>query len=171
MAKGRGGELGTISGGIYLQSDFRCLDNPKIFVNTKINHLAVWILVVIHQLIGWGWYAVFGEKWLNLHARTMTDIERTHNVGAYVFAIVTAIVVNYTLAWLISRLNANTAVAGLKIALLCWFGFLFVEHATIAVFSAFETNPWPLILIDMGRSLVAFSISGLVLGAWRRRAL
>ena len=86
-------------------------------VNSKINHLAVWILVVVHQLIGWGWYAVFGEKWLNLHARTMTDIERTHNVGAYVFAIVTAIVVNYTLAWLISRLNATTAVAGLKIAL------------------------------------------------------
>jgi hypothetical protein len=82
---------------------------------------------------------------------------------------VTAIVVNYTLAWLISRLNASTAVAGLKIALLCWFGFLFVEHATIAVFSAFETNPWPLILIDMGRPFVAFSISGLVLGAWRQR--
>ena len=39
-----------------------------------------------------------GEKWLNLHARTMTDIERTHNVGAYVLAIVTAIIVNYTLA-------------------------------------------------------------------------
>src|SRR5438105_11455571 len=142
--------------------------NREDFVSTKINHLAVWILVVVHFLIGWGWYAIFGEKWLNLHARTMTDIERTHNVGAYVFAIVTAIVVNYTLAWLISRLNATTAVAGLKIALVCWFGFLFVEHATIAVFSAFETNPWPLILIDMGRPFVAFSISGLVLGAWRR---
>ena len=83
MAKGRGGELGTISAGIYLQSNFSRLDNPQTFVNTKINHLAVWILVVVHQLIGWGWYAVFGEKWLNLHARTMTDIERTHNVGAY----------------------------------------------------------------------------------------
>jgi hypothetical protein len=162
--------LPAVSTGIYLQSNFPCLDNPQTYVNTKINHLAVWILVVVHQLIGLGWYAVFGEKWLNLHARTMTDIERTHNVSAYLFAIVTAIVVNYTLALLISRLNATTAIAGLKIALLCWFGFLFVEHATIAVFSAFETNPWSLILIDMGRPLVAFSISGLVLGAWRRRA-
>jgi mannose/fructose/N-acetylgalactosamine-specific phosphotransferase system component IIC len=140
-------------------------------MNNKINHLAVWILVVVYFLIGWGWYAIFGEKWLNLHARTMTDIERTHNVGAYVFAIVTAIVVNYALASLISRLNATTAVGGLKIALVCWFGFLFVEYASIALFSAFETNPWPLILIDMGRPLVAFAISGLVLGAWRKRAL
>ena len=137
-------------------------------MNAKINHPAVWILVVIHQLIGWGWYAVFGEKWLNLHARTMTDIERTHNVGAYVFAIVTAIVVNYTLAWLISRLNGTTAVAGLKIALLCWFAFVFMEYATISVFSAFETNPWPLICIDMGRPLVGMAVSGLVLGAWRK---
>jgi hypothetical protein len=138
-------------------------------MNTRINHLAVWILVIVHQLIGWGWYTIFGDLWLNQHAKTMTDIERTHNVGAYVLAIVASIFVNYTLAWLIARLNAASALAGLKIALICWFGFLFVEHATIAVFSAFETNPWPLICIDMGRPLVAFAISGLVLGAWRKK--
>jgi len=137
----------------------------------KINHLAVWILIVFYFLIGWGWYAIFGEKWLNLHARTMTDIEHTHNVGAYVLAFIASVVVNYTLAMLISRLNATTALCGLKIALACWFAFLFIEYATISVFSAFETNPWPLILIDMGRPFVAFAISGLVLGAWRKRAL
>jgi hypothetical protein len=138
-------------------------------MNAKINHLAVWILVIVHQLIGWGWYTAFGDWWLNLHAKTMTDIERTHNVGAYVLAVVAAIIVNYTLAWLISRLNATSAVAGLFIALVCWFSFLFVEYATISVFSAFETNPWPLILIDMGRPLLGFAISGLVLGAWRKK--
>ena len=138
-------------------------------MNAKINHLAVWILVIVHQLIGWGWYTVFGDMWLNQHAKTMNDIERTHNVGAYVLAVVTAIIVNYALAWLLSRLNAASAVAGLKIALVCWFAFLFVEHSTIAVFSAFETNPWPLICIDMGRPFVAFGVSGLVLGAWRKR--
>ena len=137
-------------------------------MNTRINHLAVWILVVVHQLVGLGWYAIFGNVWLNLHAKTMTDIERTHDWRAYVVAFIAAIFVNYALAWLISKLNAATALAGLRIALLCWFAFLFVEHATIAIFSAFETNPWPLVFIDMGRPLIAFSISGLVLGAWRR---
>jgi uncharacterized protein DUF1761 len=137
-------------------------------MNSKINHLAVWILVVVYFLIGWGWYAVFGDTWLNLHARTMTDIERTHNVGAYVLAFVTSIIINYALGWLISRLDALGAVAGLKIALICWFAFLFVEYATISVFSAFETNPWPLVCIDMGRPLVGFAVSGLVLGRWRK---
>src|SRR5207248_4442026 len=114
-------------------------------MNVKINHFAVWILIVVYFLIGWGWYAIFGEAWLNLHAKTATDIERTHNVGAYVLAFVASIFLNYALAWLIARFNATNAVAGLRIALICWFAFLFVEYATISVFSAFETNPWPLI--------------------------
>jgi len=134
----------------------------------RINHAAVWVLVVVHQLIGWAWYAIFGEQWLNLHARTMTDIDRTHNVSAYILAIVAAIITNYVFAWLLGRINVTNAVAGLKIALLCWLGFLFVEYATICVFSAFETNPWPLVLIDMGRPLITFAVSGLVLGAWRK---
>jgi hypothetical protein len=139
-------------------------------MNNKINHLAVWILVVVHQLIGVGWYAVFGELWLRYHARTMTDIEQTHDFVPYLVAIAASIAVNYALAWLISRLNATSAVAGLKIAIVCWFAFLFVEFATVSAFSAFETDPWPLVFINMGRPFLAWSLSGLVLGAWQKRA-
>jgi L-cystine uptake protein TcyP (sodium:dicarboxylate symporter family) len=143
-------------------------NNPQTAVNTKINHLAVWILIVVYFLIGWGWYAILGEKWLNLHARTMTDIEHTHNVGAYVLAFLASIAVNYTLAVLIARTNPTSVWCGLKVALACWFAFVFMEYATISVFSAFETNPWPLICIDMGRPLLGMALSGIVLGAWRK---
>ena len=136
---------------------------------SKINHLAVWLLVVVHQLIGFGWYAIFGNIWLNLNAKTMTDIENPHEVAPYLMAIVTAIVVNYALAWLCARMNAHTAGRGFAIAFNCWLAFLFLEYATISMFSAFGTNPWPLILINMGRPFLAFSISGLVLGAWPKR--
>ena len=139
-------------------------------MNNKINHLAVWILVVAHQLIGFGWYTVFGELWLSYHARTMTDIEPTHDFVPYLVAIAASIAVNYALAWLISRLNATSAVAGLKIAIVCWFAFLFVEFATVSAFSAFETDPWPLVFINMGRPFLAWSLSGLVLGVWQKRA-
>ena len=137
-------------------------------MNVRINHAVVWILIVIYFLIGWGWYAIWGDTWLNLHAKMATDIERTHNLGAYVLAFVASIFVNYTLAILISRLNANSAADGLKIALACWFAFVFLEYATISVFSAFETNPWPLICIDMGRPLIGMAISGFVLARWRK---
>jgi hypothetical protein len=139
-------------------------------MSTRINHTAVWILVVVHQLIAFAWYKIFGNMWLNYHARTMTDIENTHDVKAYLLGILAAIVLNYALAWLILKANAFGAIAGAKVALLCWFAFLFIQHATIAVFSAFETNPWPLVLIDMGWFLIAFAVSGLVLGGWPRKA-
>jgi len=139
-------------------------------MSSKINHLAVWILVVAHQVIGFGWYAVFGELWLSYHARTMTDIERTHDFVPYLVAIAASIAVNYALAWLISRLNVTIAAAGLKIAIVCWFAFLFLEFATVSAFSAFETNPWPLVFINMGRPFLAFALSGFVLGAWQKRA-
>jgi hypothetical protein len=101
----------------------------------------------------------------------MTDIESTFGVEPYLIALVAAIFTNYALAWLIYKFHAPSAMAGLTIALICWFGFLFVQYAAISAFAAFETNPWPLVLIDMGRPFVAFAISGLVLGAWRKREL
>jgi hypothetical protein len=139
-------------------------------MNRRINHLAVWILVIVHQLVGFGWYTIFNNLWLNLHAKTMTDIDNPHEAAPFLVAIAASIVVNYALAWLIARLDARSALCGLKIALLCFFSFLFVEHATIAAFSAFGTSPWPLVFLDMGRPLIAFTISGLVLGAWPKEA-
>jgi hypothetical protein len=139
-------------------------------MNNKINHLAVWVLVIVHQLVGFAWYAIFGEAWLRYHARTMTDIERPHDFVPYLCAIVAAIFVNYALAWLLGRLNVISGLAGLRIALLCWFAFLFVEYSTISAFAAFETNPWPLVFINMGRPFIAFALSGLFLGAWPKRA-
>ena len=140
-------------------------------MNRKIHHLAVWVLVLIHFFIGMGWYALFGETWLNLNARTMTDIEPPRSIVPYAIAIVGAICSNYALAWLFAKLHVAHALTGLAVALVCWFAFLFVQYTTISVFSAFETNPWPLILINMGRPFLAFAISGIVLGAWRRREL
>jgi hypothetical protein len=138
-------------------------------MHTRIHHLAVWLLVVVHFFVGLGWYALFGDMWLNLHAKNMTDIEQPHSITPYVIAILSAVVINYALAWLFARLNVIHALTGLGVALICWFAFLFVEYATISAFSAFETNPWPLVFINMGRPFVAFAISGVVLGAWRRR--
>jgi hypothetical protein len=66
----------------------------------------------------------------------------------------------------IARTSPASIWNGLKVALACWFAFA-SRNTTISVFSAFETNPWPLICIDVGRPLLGMAISGLVLGAWR----
>ena len=162
-------------------------------MNNKIKHLAVWILVVVHQLIAIGWYAAFGQLWFSYHARTMTDIlmidpalfplrdwilhhertmtdiKQTHVFVPYLVAIAASVAVNYGLAWLIGRLNVTSPLAGLQIAIGCWFAFLVVEFANVSAFSAFGTNPWPLVFVNMGRPLLAWSVSGFLLGTWQKR--
>ena len=137
-------------------------------MTSRINHVAVWVLTAVYLLINFVWYKALGNAWLNYHARTKSDIEMTHDYKAYLLAIVAALFLNYALAWLIGKTNSVGAAAGAKIAVLAWLAFLFVQHATIAVFSAFETNPWPIVLIDMGWLLIAFALSGAVLGGWRK---
>jgi len=142
-------------------------------MTTRINHLAVWILVIADQLIGALWYSqyLFGDAWLGYHGKIMTDITNPTNPTPFVVSIVAAIVTNYALAWIVGKLQAFNAVAGLKVALVCWFAFLFVSYATIEAFSAFGRNPATIIAINMGYTLLVFAVGGLVLGAWRRGAI
>jgi fatty acid desaturase len=145
-------------------------DTCLAVMNTRINHLAVWILVVVDQLIGGLWYHIlFGNRWLAYHGKIMTDIDQDKaGVAPFVVSIAAAIAINYTIAWLIGRLSATNAVSGLKIALICWFAFLLMPYATIEAFSAFGRNPVEIVLINMGHNLVLFALAGVVLGAWRR---
>lgn len=141
-------------------------------MNKKINHLAVWILVVVDQLIGGVWYSVlFASRWLGYHGKLMTDIDQEKGgFPPYVVSIVAAIAINYSVAWLIGRLNVRSAGGALRIALICWFGFLLMPYMTIEAFSAFGRNPAEIVLINMGQYLVVFAVAGLALGAWQRKA-
>ena len=140
-------------------------------MNHKINHLAVWILVIVDQLLGGLWYNVlFATRWLAYHGKIMTDIDQEKgDLTPFIVSIAAAIAVNYTIAWLIGRFNLKSAGGGLRIALICWFAFLLMPYMTIEAFSAFGRNPAEIVLINTGHYLVVFALAGLVLGAWRRR--
>jgi fatty acid desaturase len=141
-------------------------------MNSRINHLAVWILVVVDQLVGGLWYHfLFGERWLGYHGKLMTDIDQEKgDFTPFVVSIAAAIAINYTVAWLIGRFNLKSAGGGLRIALICWFAFLLMPYSTIEAFSAFGRNPAEIVLINMGHTLILFALAGSVLGAWQRRA-
>jgi hypothetical protein len=140
-------------------------------MNNKINHIAVWILVVVDQLIGGLWYNVlFGARWLAYHGKIMTDIDQDKtDVAPFIVSIAAAIAINYTIAWLIGRFNLKSAGSGLRIALICWFAFLLMPYSTIEAFSAFGRNPAEIVLMNMGYNLAIFAMAGLVLVAWRRK--
>lgn len=133
---------------------------------TKINHLAVWILVLAHQALGCLWYArfLFGDIWLVYLGRSVDEVNPWNPVP-FVWAIIAAIAFNYTLAWLFRRLNIVTAVDGLKVSAVVWFAFLFPAYVTHGVLAGV---PYGVLWIDMGKELVAYGLSGILLGGWVR---
>jgi len=134
--------------------------------NQKINHVAVWILVVFHQIVALLWYApfLFGNKWMELLNKTAEDFSGSSPLK-YIIAIITALAMTYLLAWLFKELKINTALRGLFYAFIFGIGLLFLEMLTVGIFSL---RPFGLAVIDGGMYLVNFLIAGIVLGAWKK---
>ena len=132
----------------------------------KLNHIAIWILVLVHQMIGAMWFSplLFANKWIELTGKTMSDFENASPVP-YVISVIGAIITIYSMAYLFKKLNVDNFMKGIYFAFIFWFGFLFVEVLT---FNSFELRPAGLALIDCGKSLVTFLITGIVLGSWKK---
>ncbi len=128
----------------------------------KINHLAVWLLVVMYQVIGAGWYGTFAQQWMALTGLKESDFADP-DPTPYIIAIVTAIIVNYGLAVLFIKLQVQLLVQGLKTAAFIWFAFQFADVATT---NAFSLKSFELTLVDTGKTFVCFVVSGALLGAW-----
>lgn len=134
--------------------------------NQKINHVAVWILVVFHQIVALLWYSkfLFSAKWMELLGKSDADFAAA-NPFNYIIAIVTALVMTYLLAWIFKELKINNALRGLFYAVIIGLGFYFLQTLTTGFFSL---RPFGLTLIDGGMYLVNFIVAGIVLGAWKK---
>ncbi len=129
----------------------------------KINWTAVIVLVVLHQALGFLWYSpmLFGDEWMDSVGLLPEDLDPSNPVP-FAVAIAASFAVNITLAWLFTRLYVSSAISGMWIAFICWLTLFFLNSAT---HSAFEGEPLALVLISGGKELVAFLLSGAVLGA------
>ncbi len=134
--------------------------------NQKINHVAVWILVVFHQIVAVLWYSkfLFGNKWMQLLGKTEADFAGV-NPLKYIIAIITALAMTYLLAWIFKELKINNSLRGLFYAVIIGLGFYFLQTLTTGIFSL---RSFGLTLIDGGMYLVNFIIAGIVLGAWKK---
>ncbi len=131
----------------------------------KINHLAVWILVVLHFVIGCVWYSVlFNDLWLELMGKTEEYFQPV-SMNPFILAIISAILACYAMAWLFRALKVDSALKGLQMAVFIWFVFLLLPHLTYSGFSMIGYN---LALLTSGDGLVAYVVTGLVLGGWRK---
>lgn len=86
--------------------------------NLKINHVAVWLCIILMHGFGFLWYGPsFGEKWMaivNLDQATMQ--EESMNAGVWIMNSVAIIAPIYLLAWLLTRMNIVSGVHGAVIS-------------------------------------------------------
>jgi fatty acid desaturase len=133
----------------------------------KINHLAVWLLVLIQQGIGALWYSslVFGKKWMTLQGKSAFDLDKSDPIP-FVLAFIAAVALTYFMAWLINRLNLKSVGAAIIVAVMVWFCTCFFERIAHDAFGDISIE---ITLIDMGQSLLKYVLIGVGLGAWKKK--
>ncbi|WMJ72919.1 DUF1761 domain-containing protein [Cytophagaceae bacterium ABcell3] len=129
-----------------------------------INHAAVIVLTVVYQVIMMAWFMLFAEVWMELQGFSEEDLADASALP-YVIAFVSALIMNYVLAWSFIRMGVKSGVDGLKTGFILGFGLVALQLVTQYSFSL---KPFALALIDAGGLLLVFLVSGYVLGSWKK---
>jgi hypothetical protein len=130
----------------------------------KINYLAVLVILILGQLIPMGWYSAFQKPWMKYNNLT---IEMGNNGGMtpYIASIIYAGSLAWVLAWIFKRMNIQSAMDGLKTGFLMGVPMMLFYSM---MQNLFAMRPYPLSWIDGGYGIILFSVSGLILGGWRK---
>ncbi|MBM3941048.1 MAG: DUF1761 domain-containing protein [SAR202 cluster bacterium] len=113
-------------------------------------------------LVGGLWYSLlFAKPWMNANRLTPSDL-RGGTVAVFAGSFVLALVIAYVLVLFLGpdRDAAFGATAGFMTG-------AFWVAAAFGITYLFERRPWRLLAIDAGYHVVAFTLMGLILGAWR----
>lgn len=132
----------------------------------KINHLAVFVCLILLHVLGFLWYGpLFGDQWMTLVGIGPENMEGGFDAGLWITNFIASLAPLYLLAWLFVRLNVATGVRGAVIAFLITFCF---HHLPVMSGNMFAGEHYGLAWITGGFSLVGMSVSGFILGAWTK---
>jgi hypothetical protein len=134
-----------------------------------VNHLAVIGAAIAHFALGAGWYTLFAQAWMNAIGKTEAQLRGAGGESPlpYVISIVASLIVAYTIAWLLPRLNAQTVGGGVRVGVI--LGLTLVA-TTLALNYGFEQRPVSLWLINAGYMTVGMGLIGAIIGGWRKTA-
>ena len=138
--------------------------------NSKTNHLAVVVSAVVYFVIGGLWFgAIFSQAWLSAVGKSMEELQRTTmpEGALYTLAFIAALILSYTLNWLLQRGGKQGANEGIKLALGLWIGIVATTAGPIFMFSGASLR---LFLLDTGYPLLAMIITGAIISGWRKKS-
>jgi len=130
----------------------------------KINHLAVWVAIVLSQLVPWLWQRLF--EFTPFYETLPERVDTSASTPVlYVIGFLAAVVAMYLLEGLFIRLGVDSGQDGLVTGLI--IGVVFNVFSLFTIYS-FSAHPIEVGLIDFGSNALTFLSAGLVLGAWRK---
>ena len=135
--------------------------------NLKINHLAVWVCIIGMHVFGFVWYGpLFGDQWLALVGMDQAAMqEESGNISIWVLNSLAIIASIYALAWVLKSMGVSTGIKGAATAFVIVFC---IHHLPVMNANMFALEPYGLAWITGGYSLVWLTISGFILGAWKK---
>jgi hypothetical protein len=142
---------------------------------STINWLAVLVAGISSFVVGGIWYSpgLFGKAWMKDNNFTEEQIKTGGNKGKiFGFTFIFSLVMAANLGmFLVDVPSTCPEGCGIKTDL-AWgatAGFLagIWTFCAIAIHSLFELKPWRLILINGFYSIVALTLMGAIIGAWR----
>lgn len=133
-----------------------------------VNHVAVWVAGIVHFIIGACWYTVLGGAWMAAIGKTEAQIkvEQPSMAIPLIIAAAVAVIIAYTLAWLLPKLGAQSAGAGAKTGAVLALALI---ATTIAMNYGFEARSITLWLINSGYMVVGMAVMGAIISGWKRK--
>ena len=130
----------------------------------KINYWAVLTILILGQIIPMAWYSAFMKPYMEYNNLT-PEMGNQAGMTPYIASIVFAGSLSWVLAWIFKRMNIQSALDGLKTGFLLGIPMMLFYNM---MQNLFALRPYPLAWIDGGYGIILFSVSGLILGAWKK---
>lgn len=131
----------------------------------NINHWAVWVAAISDFFVGALWYSplLFYKAWLQENKLSEEETKKGNPLVIYGIAFIFSLIISYNLAFFLGD-PKTTTLWGLAAGFLAGFGWAAMGFAIIGLF---ERKSWKYMSINCGYLVVAFSLKGLIIGAWR----
>ena len=132
----------------------------------QINPFAILVAALSCFLLGGLWYspALFGRAWMRSNGFTPDALHRGNQAVIFGLSFIAALVMATNLAFFLADPKTTTAWGAIAGALA---GFGWVAMGII-ILGLFERRSWLWIVINGGYQVIALTLMGAILGAWRR---
>jgi drug/metabolite transporter (DMT)-like permease len=130
----------------------------------ELNYLAVLVAALSTFLIGGLWYspAVFGKSWMKENGLSEEEMKKSNMVRIFGLAFVLGLIAAINLAMFLGP--ENDPIMGAVWGFAAGFGWV---ATFVGTHYLFERKSFKLFLINAGYSVVALTVMGVILAAWK----